>query len=429
MRDGVEETLERLSRVVDPRFGIVTAIKMPRLDAGDPPVRVAESHPARLIGGGEIEGLNEGGGAALGADLAAVKAIGESLERYCAAFPRVPLRRASWSELDSDATAPEAFALFSESQYSSPGFPFQRFDHTTRVSWVEGRALLGEQPRWVPAPFVHLPHRRAEGEPTVTTSISTGLAAGPSRVATTASALLEVVERDAFMLTWRHRITTPLVDLGSLGSGTEARLVAALGSSGMRCRARLITQDIPLPVVVVVLQGRTPVQPAAVIGAGAAAQPRRAIRLALEEACLSLFGINRLRRDIGEQVGKVPVERLSSLASQSTAFAVRPDLVEAAPWLFGAAGDAETLTLAALEQRFAAVASGSLDSLVDALGDFAEKGAIVDCTTPDVRDVGVCVVRVVIPELRPLDHDAGAPHLGGRRWFDQPVHTGPHPFP
>ncbi len=323
MTAGVNETLERVTRVVDDRLGIVTAVQLPRLDAGDPPVRIAESHPARLVGHRGVA-VNQGGGAALERDIAIIKAIAESIERYCAAFPQGDRRCVTWHELEEDATPPEAFALFSDAQYRTRGFPFSRLDRQTPTQWIRGRALRDGQPRWVPAAFVHLPHRREQGEPRITTSISTGLAAGADERSAAASALLEVVERDAFMLTWRHRVPTPWIDLDSVGLGREAELVAALRSTGMRCRARLVTQDIALPVVVVVLQGRTPKQPAAVLGAGAAARPLRAIRLALEEACLSLFGINRLMRSLGDEIVLLPDDELNSLTLQSTAFAIRP---------------------------------------------------------------------------------------------------------
>lgn len=429
MTASVDETLERLSRVVDDRLGIVTAVQLPRLDAGDPPVRIAESHPARLIGHKGTAGVNQGGGAALERNIAIIKAIAESIERYCAAFSQGKRRFVTWHELDGVATPPEDFALFSDAQYRTPGFPFKRFDRNTPTQWVHGRALSNGQSRWVPAAFVHLPHHRAQGEPRITTSISTGLAAGDDEHSATASALLEVVERDAFMLAWRHRVPTPGIDLDSIGLGHEATLVAALRSTGMRCRARLITQDIALPVVVVVLQGRTSTQPAAVIGAGAAAQPLRAVRLALEEACLSLFGINRLMRDLENEIAHASDDELNSLTLQSTAFAIRPEFAEAAAHLFGDDLDAEIVTIADLDRRFANVADGSLDTLVPALGRWSQHAVMVDCTTPDVRDIGFRVVRVVIPELRPLDHDAGVPHLGGHRWLDRPRYDDPHPFP
>jgi ribosomal protein S12 methylthiotransferase accessory factor len=423
------ETAERLSRVVSPRVGIVRKVELARLDAGDPPVRIAESHPARPLGRNGGRAINEGGGAALSGTVAKIKAVAESVERYCAAFPQRPRRHCAWSELKEDATPPAAFSLFSEEQHLSQGFPFARFDRDTPVQWVRGHALTSRQPRWVPAALVHLPHHPVEGEPKIAASISTGLAAGADESSATASALLEVVERDAFMLAWRHRLELPAIDLDDLGPGEEAHLLAALRSTGMRCRALLLTQDIPVPVVLVVLQGRSSTQPAVVLGAGAAAHPRRALRLALEEACLSLFGINRLMRVLGEEAMRLPAEELNSLSLQSTAFAVRPGLAEDAPHLLSEDASAVQVSLAELERDFDPVSSGSLEALTLALGEWARHATVVDCTTPDIRDVGLRVMRVVVPGLRPLDHDAGAPHLGGRRWLDRPRHAGPHPFP
>jgi ribosomal protein S12 methylthiotransferase accessory factor len=197
----------------------------------------------------------------------------------------------------------------------------------------------------------------------------------------------------------------------------------------MTCSARLVTVDVPVPVIVVILLGCSPSHPLVVVGAGAAPRPRRALRLALEEACLSLFGMNRLVRNAGAEVASLPDDELRSLTAQSTAFAVRPDLVDGAPFLFGGDEGAGTVALKDLDARFHAVADGALESLVAALGDWAKEAAVVDCTTPDIRDIGVRVVRVVVPGLRPLDHDAAIPHLGGERWLDRPRHHGPHPFP
>jgi ribosomal protein S12 methylthiotransferase accessory factor len=425
---GIEEALTRLSRVVGDRFGIVRTVALPRLDAGDPPVRIAESHPARLIGQEAGAAVNEGGGAGLRRETAMVKAIAETVERYCAAFPGGERRSACWQELDGDAIAPHELALFSAEQHREPRFPFEPFGPRTRVQWVRAHSLAGGDPCWVPAALVFLPHRREAGEAAIIASISTGLAAGPSLATATASGLLEAVERDAFMLTWRHRLPTPMIDLERLGPGEEAALVAALRSTGMSCRARLITQDLELPVITIMLGARSPAHPVVVVGAGAAAQPRRALRLALEEACLSLFGINRLVRTLGSEVSTLAPAEMRSLALQSTAFATRPELAAAAPFFFGEES-ADTVTLSELEQRFAALASGSLDRLLVALGRWGKRAVVVDCTTADIREIGFRVVRVVVPGLRPLDHDSAAPHLGGERWLDAPIDAGPHPFP
>jgi ribosomal protein S12 methylthiotransferase accessory factor len=67
----------------------------------------------------------------------------------------------------------------------------------------------------------------------------------------------------------------------------------------------------------------------------------------------------------------------------------------------------------------------------------------VDVTSPDVRDLGLVVVKTIAPELCALDVPHAARFLGGRRLYEAPVQLGlrdtplaesdvnpaPHPFP
>ena len=49
---------------------------------------------------------------------------------------------------------------------------------------------------------------------------------------------------------------------------------------------------------------------------------------------------------------------------------------------------------------------------------------VVDLTTPDVRELGFRVVRVLIPGLQPLHGDHRYPFLGGTRWSEVPFRLG-----
>jgi ribosomal protein S12 methylthiotransferase accessory factor len=67
----------------------------------------------------------------------------------------------------------------------------------------------------------------------------------------------------------------------------------------------------------------------------------------------------------------------------------------------------------------------------------------VDVTSPDVRELGLVVLKTLAPELCALDVPHSARFLGGRRLFEAPVQLGlrehplherdvnpePHPFP
>jgi len=90
---------------------------------------------------------------------------------------------------------------------------------------------------------------------------------------------------------------------------------------------------------------------------------------------------------------------------------------------------------------------GSLRAQIDALCNRLERqhasAYVVDVTSPDVADAGLCVVKVIAPELCPLDVEHRARLLGSRRLYEVPARLGmrprrlrfdelnadPHPFP
>lgn len=418
--------LGRLADIVSKRAGIVSEARLVDLEPGDPALFVAESDPARMDGLIGRPAANQGAGAALSARRALIKALAESVERYCAAFPVPGSVRAAWNELEADALTPAEFVFFSAEQYRSPAFPFVPFERSTVIGWVPGRLLAGDAPILVPAPMVQLPYQRARGEPRLCSAVSTGLAAGASWPEAASGALREVVERDAFMVVWRRELVTPAIDLERLPPGPHRRLLDALLAAGVRCRARLLTVDVALPVVAIVA-GRPGAAPHLVMGVGTHEEPLRALQLALEETCLSLYGINRLVRRLGDQVAEMEPRDLRTLVLQSVAYAVRPELTPHAWFLVDP--PPVTLSSAELDERFARPTGDPLQWLSRVLGPYAERAALVDCTTPDIRDLGLRVARAIIPGLQPLDHDHACRHLGGARLGAGPLNTNPHPFP
>ena len=104
----IAEALRRLSLVVSDRTGLVAEVVTPEREHGDPRVHIALARPAAALPGWSAGVVNEGAGAALTLERAMVKALAESMERYCAAFTPADLVFASADEIDS-AIPPEAF--------------------------------------------------------------------------------------------------------------------------------------------------------------------------------------------------------------------------------------------------------------------------------------------------------------------------------
>ena len=86
------------------------------------------------------------------------------------------------------------------------------------------------------------------------------------------------------------------------------------------------------------------------------------------------------------------------------------------------------------------------DDLAICLGMIKQKGfdvVVIDVTSPDIRDIGYSVIKVLIPGMQPLNGDHNYPFWGGRRLCQMPVNMGitttvtkfenlnrdPHPFP
>src|SRR5262249_33636160 len=109
------------------------------------------------------------------------------------------------------AVAPERFALFSDAQHATPGFPFRRFTADTEVAWVKGRTLLSREPAWLPAELVYLSDTACAEGP-IGYATSSGAACGETSTATIERGLCELLERDAFMIIWAGALSMPLLD-------------------------------------------------------------------------------------------------------------------------------------------------------------------------------------------------------------------------
>jgi len=189
----VSDVAEILRGADDGRFACFTA-------------RLASN--SRLVGAAIEEG---GGGRHLDRRRARSAALAEAAERYSASFVPAASVLASAASLGGAAVEPASFALFSDEQYAAPGFPFRRYDAATRVRWVEGVDLADGRSVLLPAQLVYLP-RAVSDEALIGYATSSGLAAGWSREEAALAGLLEVVERDAFVLAWTNRLSLPVLD-------------------------------------------------------------------------------------------------------------------------------------------------------------------------------------------------------------------------
>jgi len=434
------EALVRASRLVSDRVGVISEVLFVETTPEDPAVYWAQSRPAGL---GPVAGrtaLNDGNATSVDPGRATIKAVGETVERYCSAFyDDHELIFGTYEELPGRALRPEDFALFSPLQYGKPDFPFPPFTSQTPVRWTSGRSLLNDRDTWVPASFVYIPYDRVPNEPALKDLISTGLACGPTYATALLKALSEVVERDAYTIVWQNRLRRPHIDLESVDDPVIRRFVRLLQRLAVRPHAVLLTLDIPITVILIVMT-RSDGPPWTIVASGADLSPRHALVLALEEACLALIGIGRYVAAARDYQPAADYSDLTTLPQHGVAHAVDPRLRSSVAFL------TEPTELVRLEELRDAASGNPVLDLRTALNEIKPLVAdvvAVDVTTPDIDEVGFKVVRVVVPDLQPMDINHRYRHLGGRRLYDVPWKLGlaaapadesalnsePHPFP
>lgn len=386
------------------------------------------------VGTDRRDALDPGGtGYAADPAVARAAAIGEALERYAAAEPPPGLPLARTSELEQ-AVDPARFALFSPEQHARPDFPFVPFTRRTLVRWTAGRSLASGRRVFLPAQLVYLAwDALAEGEEAIGYSTSSGLACAGSFAEAALAALLELVERDAFLLVWRHRLSLPLLD-----ASAEPDLVAweRLHLAPTRLRHDVVDLSVVhrVPTALAVVRDSAG---SLGVGASAAADAHVAYRRALAEAYASHGAARRMRPALGEdELGQGAVD-VVTFGDHIRVYA-DPRNAERAAFL----------TTSSVRHAIAEVdplegddAQAQLDALVDRLLEGGVEPYAVDVTTEDVAELGLHVVRAVTPELCPLDVRQDACFLGGTRLRDAPSALGlapeaggelnldPHPFP
>ncbi|HEX4694654.1 YcaO-like family protein [Sphingomonas sp.] len=389
-------------------------------------------------GMGFAENFRSGGGASPYRGRALAKAVGESLERYGGAIFEIDdFPSTSFDAAPFACALPESFALYSETQYAEPDFPFRRFDRQTVTRWCPAVRYADQEIVHIPACTVFVPWFYIEdGDTPLLQPISTGLAFHCSYQEAAISAICEVIERDAFTITWQAMISPPRI-VGDLGPD-NTDLVARLERGGYATALFDITLDHGVPTVMAIARRSRPSAPPVVVAAATSPDPIEAARKALEETAHTGSWMEAKMRD-GAHIDVVPGYTNIREQNDHLIFYCDPDNAGILDFL---QASERTTTLSGMTCIQRASASDTLEELALRVQAFGEELYLVDLTPPDLRQLGLAVVRAVIPGCQRLAAGHWIRPLGGRRLWKVPQKMGyagimsstgdnpaPHPYP
>ncbi|WP_051466564.1 TOMM precursor leader peptide-binding protein [Actinomadura oligospora] len=440
----LDESLEEI--YADAETGLISSVGV--YDSGPIPWAVARRGPT-----GEGDDSRHGYGRTRDARSASLTAVAEALERHAGSHlcGRSTVK-AAYADIADHALDPRTLGLYPDPWYDQPGFHYNRFDPDQLASWVWGYSFATSRPLLVPATYAYY-GARTRAEPGWVYECSNGAALGSRLSEAILYGLLEVAERDAFLMTWYGRLPVPKVDLDSVADRriplTVAQIRQTLGYEVMAF-AMPMEQGVPAFWVMAVDRSGEGGRPHALCGAGAHPNPEQALHSALME----LFVFVQGAADPGRDSAKDPArdDRLQAMLDDPDQVRDMPDHhtlyghPDAWPRLDFLPVDAPGWPLAELVEPWP-VHRDLNDDLSELVGRYLSTGLnviAVDTTCPDLKAGGLASAKVIVPgaasmtfghryrRVHALPRLLSVPRLLGYRDRDlrpDELNPFPHPFP
>lgn len=328
-------------------------------------------------------------------------ALLEALERYCGwqrGGPR-DLIRASYAEVEDRALDPSTLGLHPQESYELPNFPFVAPDPKLPIDWVYGYSFRRRAPLLVPAHYAFYGHVKP---PRHVYEVSNGCALGASVAEAALHGLLEVVERDSFLLTWYRKLSLPEIATESIPDlGVRALLRRAELTTNSRIRLFLSTREHGIPSLFAVASCERAGEPRTLCAA--AAHPnlcKAASGVIYELAGLSLrmqtilaqrrADAEAMRLD-ARQVRKMEDHALvNCLPETRQRFAFLLDQCNSPLSFESAAADGPRLP-----ERIAI--ADALEALVGQVLNVGLDVVVVDQTMSELRPAGLACAKVIVP--------------------------------
>jgi ribosomal protein S12 methylthiotransferase accessory factor len=331
----------------------------------------------------------------------------EAIERYSGIFQgdEIRMTRRFTDFAAGDAIAPNDILLFSDAQASAGHSHAEDshdtqpapapFDPSARIEWSPVWSLRDQRFKSVPTSLLYFFYNG----PAAFHADSNGCAAGNTVEEAIVQGFLELVERDSYAIWWYNRLQREEVDLSKFDDSYIRDLQTQLAESGRRLWVLDITSDLGVPTYVAILHWMQNGHENIEFGSGAHFDKRIALLRTLTE--LNQFlSIGLMGGGTGE---KASLDGINPLQLRDHPFLIpsgRPPIQPDA--------GAKAVPLHNTREQ--------VDACVDLAARAGHDFLVLDQTRPDV---GVSVVRVIVPGLRHFYR-----RFGPGRLYDVPVKLG-----
>lgn len=373
-------------------------------------------------------------------------AILEGLERYCGLEPRGKrtVVHDSYNNLKEQALHPIEVGVHAKEEYERPGFPFTEFDPDRPISWVWGYSFLQERPILVPE---LLAYYSLGGESRgFVYETSNGCALGGSLEEAIIYGILEVVERDSFLMTWYAQMPLPRLDPTTIDDQELQLMIERMRAvAGYDLYLYNSTMEHGIPCILAIAKNIKDKGMNLICAAGSHLDPVRAVKTAVHELAGMMLSLDEKLEKYQEDYVRMLHD--SSLVQQMDDHGMLYGLPQAEERLQFLLDDRRPLLSFDEEFKWKSTHLDLTDDLQDIIQVFRQLHLdviVVDQTTPETTRNGLHCVKVLIPGMLPMTFGHHLTRITGLdRVLKVPMELGyanepltgqqlnphPHPFP
>lgn len=348
-------------------------------------------------------------------------AIAEAIEHYCILYERDELfNYDSYDNLRDKAVDPLRFVIFSKEQLRDKKFKRFRFTDKTKFNWLEGYSLTKKKKLLIPASLVYANYNYSKRkEPLIQLKNSTGAAAGPSIEFAIYRGICEIIERDAYMISFINNLPKKTINIDN--DYHLSRFKRHIERYDLEVHILSTQLDFPMTTTTSLIFDKTGSGPAVCTGLGGSLSPEKAIKTAVFESIRRHISA----RDRFFRNKPLPMPRKNSFDW----FLLQKQLMWSAPHMIQKAQkfieDTQVIDFNELKNKEKKLGDKEkVEYLIKELAARNYEVICVDMTIAELKEFGFKVVKILIPEMVPLWRDERYPYLEAKRLYNVPSELG-----
>ncbi len=249
-----------------------------------------------------------------------MSAMFEMLERYASTVPHTQNAiHSSFQEMIEKGyhtIAPEKLHLNVIDEDTKEMYGFEEFDENKKYHWMKTKNIINGEDAYLPEQVIYYDTQFVRDEKRFIYETSNGTAMGGSYEEAVIYALLELTERDAFLMNWYNKVAPIHLDITGIKDKTLVDIVKYMECIGYDIYVMDITMETKIPAVwVAAIDKKENTVMKCYNAAGAHLNPEKALEAALVEVVTSI-GVYEVIINSGEED-----ERIEKLRN-------RPDMVK-----------------------------------------------------------------------------------------------------